>query len=684
MPVPESTEGPFPKLHHLALHTTFCGLQHPLSTPAAPIHQYRGIKYASIPARFRQSKVFHSYPVITDATTYGPICPQKVPPKSLQESLFGIPMDIIPNQKLQQNEFECLNLNITCPGNLTSRSRVPVMLWIHGGGDHGSGSQWYYDAGALVRKSIQYGKPVIVVNFNFRLGLLGFATNPLIRDDNRTAGEEGTGNYGLRDQRKAMEWLHYYISEFGGDPNNITLFGAGSGGADIIMHLLSRANEEQPPLFHRTIVQSAIFEPILPDVSSAGWHLSRVMSALQITSIEKFRAVEVDKLIGLGQTLRCVDDGVFFREGWQSYFGPEPPAASHGHHHHHHHQSHRLAPEIPSRPITPFHYSKSKSRSPSRKRGLASSSRLSQLLAEHSRQPMIIGDCSCDALLWSGPISSWTSAGVVRRLKAICQSLGKTSALLRAYDISSYTPPEEIMDHVLELVGDARVSWPTHCIAESAKKERGGRNVWRYVFDQEGPSRCVPHHAADVMYLFDNVPLPAAASISSIDESMFDLSDDEDAIAPTAFNGNPPSPPPVRVHTNPNVEDLCEFNSSSFIEKCENLQQQSHNSSRSSASLPGDMEDWPVAVVDEFSYGRVRDAIQERWISFAHGEVPWRDDRVFVFGPEGETGERSNVIFEGRRRTQMWKEALEPLGPTLVQKFGVELSRGPAHGADRS
>lgn len=71
MPVPESTEGPFPKLHHLALHTTFRGLQHPLSTPSAPIHQYRGIKYASIPARFRQSKLFHSYPPITDATTYG-------------------------------------------------------------------------------------------------------------------------------------------------------------------------------------------------------------------------------------------------------------------------------------------------------------------------------------------------------------------------------------------------------------------------------------------------------------------------------------------------------------------------------------------------------------------------------------------------------------------------------------
>jgi len=85
-----------------------------------------------------------------------------------------------------------------------------------------------------------------------------------------------------------------------------------------------------------------------------------------------------------------------------------------------------------------------------------------------------------------------------------------------------------------------------------------------------------------------------------------------------------------------------------------------------------------VAVVDEWAYVRVRDAIQERWISFAHGEAPWREDKVFVFGPEGETGERSSCIFEGRRRKAIWKQALEPLGMELVQKVGVELSRGPA------
>lgn len=158
--------------------------------------------------------------------------------------------------------------------------------------------------------------------------------------------------------------------------------------------------------------------------------------------------------------------------------------------------------------------------------------------------------------------------------------------------------------------------------------------MWRYVFDQEGPTRGIPHHAADLVYLFDNAPLPECARPSAqsspiveCPERFYDYSDEEED---------------VKI-------------------KCGNLQ---------------DEDEWRVPSVDEWSYARVRDTIQERWIAFANGEAPWNEDKVFVFGPEGETGERSSWIFEGRRRKQVWKEALEPLGP-LVQKVGLELSRGP-------
>jgi len=232
----------------------------------------------------------------------------------------------------------------------------------------------------------------------------------------------------------------------------------------------------------------------------------------------------------------------------------------------------------------------------------------------------------------------WTSDGVVRRLKAVCQSLAKASKLLRAYDISSHTTEEEIVDRVLELINDARVAWPTDCVAQSAKRERGGRGVWRYVFDQEGPSKGIPHHAADLIYLFDNMPLPSSAPSSS-----------SSAVVETFCDG------PYDAFDDDEVVDL-KFQSMFGVSEADGC---------------------TIPAVDEWSYARVRDSIQDRWIAFAYGEAPWSEDKVFVFGPEGETGERSSSIFEGRRRRAVWKEALEPLGMELVQKVGKELSRGP-------
>ena len=87
--------------------------------------------------------------------------------------------------------------------------------------------------------------------------------------------------------------------------------------------------------------------------------------------------------------------------------------------------------------------------------------------------------------------------------------------------------------------------------------------------------------------------------------------------------------------------------------------------------------DWAMPVVDDWTYARVRNAVQERWLAFAHGDAPWRADRVYVFGPEGEVCERSTRIFHARRRTEVWRAALAPLGLPLVQKLGAELCNGP-------
>ncbi|KAG6901344.1 hypothetical protein C0995_013307 [Termitomyces sp. Mi166 len=610
-----------PHVYHPLLKTTFCGVDHPLSSPDVPIHQYLGIKYASVSARFRQSKLWKTYPPIVDASHHGPICPQPRSRLSYEETLVGITDDLSPQQVLKSDEFDCLNLNITCPAGLTPQSRVPVMLWVHGGGDKGSGSSWVYDGGPLVRKSLSMGKPVIIVTFNFRIGLFGFAASPMIREDNKADGEEGVGNYGLRDQRKAMEWLPLYIGDFGGDPGNITVFGVSSGGADILYHLLSAANQTRP-VFQRAIVQSALIDHNLPDVVSSGWHLSRMLSRLRITTMEQFRAYDADKLASLGYSIRAVDDGVFLRPGWKEYFTKPNDV---------HTRFHHLLKDHIARA-----HSRARSRSAARSmsRVPPSPAHTPSFAFPPNLQPLIIGDCTADATHWKHSISLWNASGVVRRIKAVCQSLLVASNIMRAYDISLHMADEEVSERIMDLVNDARVAWPTECVARNAKRERGGRGVWRYVFDQESPSKGAPHHAADLIYLFDTVPLPASPQSPGSDcpEIFCDSFDDSDDDETFSFT------PGTVLHTD---------------------------------------EDWTTCVVDEWSYRRVRDAIQERWISFAHGEAPWREDKIYVFGPEGETGERSNYIFEGRRRKEVWKDALEPLGMQLVQKVGVELSRGP-------
>ncbi|KAH9943550.1 carboxylesterase [Amylocystis lapponica] len=491
-----------PVVLHEVLNTTFTGIVHPVSTHDEPVHQYRGIKYASITTRFRQSRLHTSYPSYTDATRLGPICPQ-LRRKGVEEELFGLSEDCIPKQNLKQSEFECLNLNITCPGTATPESMFPVMLWIHGGNNRGSGSSWIYDGGALVQKSMR-----------LPLGLLGFAASPALRDDNWAAGDNGVGNYGLRDQQRAIEWVHHFISDFGGDPSNITLFGESTGAADILCHLHSAENETRP-LFRRVILQSVNGEIEVPNWHSTGSQLSRIMSTLHVHTVEELRAVEPEKLVALGSHVRATNDGVFFRKGFTGSLVEEQQEHLH---HHHTEEPHELA--------TP---------------------------------PIMIGDCSDEALLWSLPASLWTSSGVVRRVRAICQSLSKANA--------------RAATHLLELINDARFAWPTDRIAASVRRALGGRGVWRYTF---GP--CYED-------------------------------EDEDG----SGSGS-------------------EFGTDS-----------------------GYADDWAMPVVDDWTYARVRNAVQERWIAFAHGEAPWQEEK-------GEVGERSWSIFHGRRRTQAWKDALEPLG----------------------
>ncbi len=484
---------------------------------------------------------------------------------------------------------------------------------------------------------------------SYRLGLLGCAAGPTLLEDNRLSGEVGVGNYGLWDQRHALEWVHHFIADFGGDGSNITLFGASTGASDILSHLNSRSNASYP-LFARAIVQSPVIDYTVPSVELAGVHLCKIMSALHVSTIQELRKVPVDNLVNFTSGSRTVDDGVFFKNGLSESRVSEGASQSHLH----------VPEKLAAQCLVEQHIVDRHGTDPLRTGAKAIQILHHDALAPIPRpvvptvtqQPVIIGDCGYESFVYGPTASTWTPTAVIRRVGAICQSVKRANALLRAYDISAHTPDDEFPERLLELINDARFAWPTHLAAESLRHSRSApkdsSGVWRYVFDQEAPGSGIPQPATDLLYLFDTArpaftaqSLIAAPDPNAFFPDHFDVDDDDDD----------------------DDDEGVPFDNSAFED--------------GASSDGGDL----LSSIDQYQYMAVRDALQWRWLTFAYGAAPWSRDKVFVFGPEGEVGERGSNILEGRRRIEAWRTALEPLGRVIVQKVGLELGNGPSGGA---
>ena len=139
---------------------------------------------------------------------------------------------------------DCLYLDIKAPVNNLNR-RLPVMFWIHGGGNT-SGIKDYYDFSELIRRH-----QVLVVTINYRLGPLGWFTHPAIQGLQN--GLDKSSNFGTLDIIEALKWVKKNIQNFGGDPNNVMIFGESAGGHNVLSLLASPLAED---LFHKAISQS--------------------------------------------------------------------------------------------------------------------------------------------------------------------------------------------------------------------------------------------------------------------------------------------------------------------------------------------------------------------------------------------------------------------------------------------
>ncbi|KAL2155746.1 hypothetical protein VTH82DRAFT_488 [Thermothelomyces myriococcoides] len=179
-----------------------------------------------------------------EAISYGPSCPQQfgqwAPPVSLGDTT--------------EISEDCLRLNVARPRGTRPWDRLPVMVYIHGGSFWaGSNNDPTILPDGLVLESERNGYPVIHVAMNYRLGFFGFAQS-------RALESEGSENAGLRDQRLAIEWVRDNIEEFGGDPDNITIFGQSSGGLAVGLHIMAYGGTKPVP-FQQGICQSQALEP---------------------------------------------------------------------------------------------------------------------------------------------------------------------------------------------------------------------------------------------------------------------------------------------------------------------------------------------------------------------------------------------------------------------------------------
>ena len=205
-------------------------------------HAWRGIAFAQAPVgnkRWQQPQPPKPWLGVQEALNPAPVCPQ------LWREYLNVPGqdgDVV-------GQEDCLHLNLWAPKMTAAEAatrKLPVMLWIHGGGNTTGTANQYFG------RHLAGSQNVILVAINYRLGMLGWfyhnslsslATNPI----------DASGNYGTLDQIEALRWVQRNIASFGGDPNNVTIFGESAGGRNVYSLIASPLAKG---LFHKAISQS--------------------------------------------------------------------------------------------------------------------------------------------------------------------------------------------------------------------------------------------------------------------------------------------------------------------------------------------------------------------------------------------------------------------------------------------
>jgi len=326
------------------------------------------------------------------------------------------------------NDEDCLYLNVWAPA--ASHSNLPVMLWIHGGGNvNGSTSEpvpfinrGYFYSGEHLAENHN----VIVVSLNYRLGVFGFFAHADL------ATEGVSGNQGLLDQQLAMKWVHDNAAAFGGDPGNVTIFGESAGSFDVCYHV---AAPSSAGLFHRAISESGgctTRQRTRAEAEAGGLAFATSVGCAGAGALACLRGKSASDLMATP----AVAEGADYGPDVDGTFLPEQP------------------------------------------RVLFDSGRIAKV-------PYLLGSNTDEGTLFLGTIHPTTQAEYMAALVQMFP--GTANAVANQYPMSAFAggKPNPAEAALARVIGDARLVCPT--FDSAARAAHAGVKVWMYNYDIPAP-----------------------------------------------------------------------------------------------------------------------------------------------------------------------------------------------------
>jgi para-nitrobenzyl esterase len=419
---------------------------------AGAIHAFLGIPYAAPPIgdlRWKPPVPAAKWTGVRKATEFGSHC--------LQGDVYGDMVFRDPG-----GSEDCLSLNVWAPAK-PSGSKLPVMVWIYGGGfAAGSTSEGRQDGTHLAQQG------VIVVSMNYRLGIFGFFVHSELAKE---SPHHASGNYGLLDQLAALQWVHDNIAAFGGDPGNVTIFGESAGSFSVSAQMASPLAKG---LFQKAIGESgaAFFSQGLSfDALNVRQEkdLKVVSTKLGVSTLAELRAVPAEKLLAVFG--KPEPDSFSFDPDIDGYFLPEP------------------APAI--------------------------------FAAGKQNDVPLLAGWNHDEGSYDVVFNQQKPTAETMKANAKRDFGDKAEQFLRLYPIDT---PEQVTRSAMDFAGDKFIAWSTWDWIESQART-GKHPIYRYRFDLAPPSdpkgpQMGAYHSAEIEYVFGQLDTKAGMKWRSEDRKL--------------------------------------------------------------------------------------------------------------------------------------------------------------------